>query len=264
MDEMMVKKDMQSLKWRKTRRNSSLGNHSAEASPALVRNLFGKGSLCAFLKKISVKLKKASLTVEAAMVLPLFFLAMVTMVSFMDLYKLQTEHLSKLCQSVKDAGMYAYAVSEGTEEITLPDVYSYKPVGGIIPLPTKWNYNSVKVHAWTGTSWEETSEPEEKPEKMVYVTASGTVYHKSLDCSYLKLSVSQISGTEVASRRNESGEKYYACESCSRGQKPAGCVYITKSGNRFHNDRTCSGLKRTVRLVKESKAANLSACQRCG
>ena len=198
------------------------------------------------------------------MVLPLFFLTMVTMISFMDLYKLQTEHLSKLCQNAKDAGMYAYAVSGGTEEITLPDVYSYKPVAGIIPLPAKWNYNSVKVHAWTGASWEETSDPNESPEKMVYVTASGTVYRKSLDCSHLKLSVSRISGSEVSSKRNDSGEKYYACESCSKGQKPGSYVYITKSGNRFHNDRTCSGLKRTVRLVKESKAANLSVCKRCG
>ena len=148
MDEIM-QKDIQTLKERRTRRNSSLGNHFAKASPALVRNPFGKASLCAFLKNLSTKLKKASLTVEAAMVLPLFFLTMVTMISFMDLYKLQTEHLSKLCQNAKDAGMYAYAVSGGTEEITLPDVYSYKPVAGIIPLPAKWNYNSVKVHAWT-------------------------------------------------------------------------------------------------------------------
>ena len=263
MDEIM-QKDIQTLKERRTRRNSSLGNHFAKASPALVRNPFGKASLCAFLKNLSTKLKKASLTVEATMVLPLFFLTMVTMISFMDLYKLQTEHLSKLCQNAKDAGMYAYAVSGGTEEITLPDVYSYKPVAGIIPLPAKWNYNSVKVHAWTGASWEETSDPNESPEKMVYVTASGTVYHKSLDCSHLKLSVSRISGSEVSSKKNDSGEKYYACESCSKGQKPGSYVYITKSGNRFHNDRTCSGLKRTVRLVKESKAANLSVCKRCG
>jgi hypothetical protein len=97
LDEIM-QKDIQTLKERRTRRNSSLGNHFAKASPALVRNPFGKASLCAFLKNLSTKLKKASLTVEAAMVLPLFFLIMVTMISFMDLYKLQTEHLSKLCQ----------------------------------------------------------------------------------------------------------------------------------------------------------------------
>ena len=73
MDEIM-QKDIQTLKERRTRRNSSLGNHFAKASPALVRNPFGKASLCAFLKNLSTKLKKASLSVEAAMVLPLFFL----------------------------------------------------------------------------------------------------------------------------------------------------------------------------------------------
>ena len=61
MDEIM-QKDIQTLKERRTRRNSSLGNHFAKASPALVRNPFGKASLCAFLKNLSTKLKKASLT----------------------------------------------------------------------------------------------------------------------------------------------------------------------------------------------------------
>ena len=35
-------------------------------------------------------------------------------------------------------------------EITLPDVYSYSPVGALIPLPKVWMHNTVKVHAWTG------------------------------------------------------------------------------------------------------------------
>ena len=89
MDEIM-QKDIQTLKERRTRRNSSLGNHFAKASPALVRNPFGKASLCAFLKNLSTKLKKASLTVEAAMVLPLFFLTMVTMISFIRQTTAQT------------------------------------------------------------------------------------------------------------------------------------------------------------------------------
>lgn len=56
------------------------------------------------------------------------------MIHFMDVYRIQTEHLSKLCQSAKEAGMYAYVVGgDGVEEITLPDVYKYKPIGGLIP-----------------------------------------------------------------------------------------------------------------------------------
>ena len=54
------------------------------------------------------KIKKGSLAVETALVLPLFFLGMVTLISFMDIYKLQTEHLTALCTKAKQAGMYAY------------------------------------------------------------------------------------------------------------------------------------------------------------
>ena len=184
----------------------------------------------------------------------------------MDVYRIQTEHLSKLCQSAKEAGMYAYVVGgDGVEEITLPDVYKYKPIGGLIPLPAKWQYNKVRVHAWTGADrGNGNSEENKKPENMVYVTVSGSVYHKKLNCSHLNLSVTKVSGGNVSSRRNENGEKYHACESCSRGQAPGSTVYITKSGKRYHNDKNCSGLKRSVRLVKESEAGNLHACKRCG
>ncbi|MDD5803719.1 hypothetical protein ACTQWG_16085 [Blautia sp. HCP3S3_H10_1] len=211
-------------------------------------------------------LKKASLTVEAAIVLPLFFFAMVTMTSFLDVYRIQTEHLSKLCENAKTAGMYAYTAGESdVGDITLPDIYKYKPVSGMIPLPAIWMYNTVKVHAWTGEDQGEGgTENSDRHEKMVYVTASGSVYHKKLDCSHLNLSVTKVSGGSISSMRNEYGEKYHACESCSRGQKPGSTVYITESGNRYHNDKNCSGLKRTVRMVKESDVGKLHACKRCG
>ena len=40
--------------------------------------------------------KKASLALETALVLPMFLLGMVTMISFMDIYRIQTEHLQAL------------------------------------------------------------------------------------------------------------------------------------------------------------------------
>ena len=91
------RKDIQALRSR-TRRKSSLGIRSVRKSPLSVRNLFGKVSLCAFGKEIKEQVKKASLTIEAAFALPLFFFGMVTMIHFMDVYRIQTEHLSKLCQ----------------------------------------------------------------------------------------------------------------------------------------------------------------------
>ena len=56
------------------------------------------------------KIKKGSLAVETALVLPLFFLGMVTLISFMDIYKLQTEHLTALCTKAKQAGANAKSV----------------------------------------------------------------------------------------------------------------------------------------------------------
>lgn len=209
-------------------------------------------------------LKKASLAVETALVLPIFFLGIVSMISFMDIYRIQTEHLTALCQRAKEAGMYAYAVEgTGINEITLPDVYAYTPVSGLISLPKIWMYNTVKVHAWTGSEYEAFQDTEEI-EAMVYITESGTVFHRSLGCSYLNLSVTQVSGSAVKTMKNDYGEKYQACSVCSLGQEPAGLVYITEKGNCYHNQSTCSGLKRSVRMVKESEVAGRSPCSRCG
>lgn len=221
-----------------------------------------KASFCA-LQKIC---RKASLAVETALVLPLFFLGIVTLISFMDIYSLQTQHLQALCEKVKETGMYAYALdADGVSEITLPDVYSYTPVGALVSLPKIWMQNTVKVHAWTGSDGTEfTDEAGGEPEEMVYVTVSGSVYHKNAGCRYLDLSISQVAGSNISSLRNDNGEKYHACETCSKNQNPAGTVYITSTGNRYHNLASCSGLKRTVMLVKHSQVSEMHVCSKCG
>ena len=182
------------------------------------------------------KIKKGSLAVETALVLPLFFLGMVTLISFMDIYKLQTEHLTALCTKAKQAGMYAYLPGgDSVDDITLPDIYTYKPFGGLIPLPDVVVYNHVKVHAWTGTEFPDNGGEQGETEPMVYVTDSGSVYHKNPGCSYLNVSLKQIPGSSAKSASNKYGEHYSACEICSRNQNPAGVVYVTEQGNRYHN-----------------------------
>lgn len=254
-------------RWKKiriTERICSLKKHTPPSPPKSRNGFSVKASFCTSLKYAYRKVKKGSLAVETALVLPLFFLGMVTIISFMDIYQIQTEHLTELCTRAKQAGMYAYGVNgSGTDEITLPDVYSYEPIGGVVPLAKVWTYNQVKIHAWTGTDYEGFAD-EQEAEKMVYVTVSGEVYHKDPGCSYLNVSVKQISGSSAKTAVNKYGEHYSACEICSRNQQPAGCVYVTEQGNRYHNLESCSGLKRTIRLVKESYAEGRSCCSRCG
>ena len=203
---------------------------------------------------------RGSLTVESAFVLPLFFLCICTLICFMDIYKLQTEKLVQLCQDTEKAGMYAYTTG-AKADIHLPSVYTYQAPVSVVPLPRLVMTNHVKVHPWTG--YHGRSEEAGPNEEMVYVTLNGGVYHTNSSCSYLNLSIRQTSGSSVDQLRNQYGAKYHACEICSDQQQPSAVVYITDTGNRYHNHASCSGLKRTVRLVKKSELGSMHHCQRC-
>ncbi len=236
----------------------------------LIPPTYKRISIHAGKTSLRTSLKKASIAVETALVLPIFFLGMVTMISFMDIYKLQTEHLTKLCEKTKEVGMYAYVLDgSGPDNITLPDFYTYEPIGGLVPLPDVRMFNTVKVHAWTGKEYvnEEGQAGGEEKEKepMVYVTENGSVYHKDIGCSYLDLSISHVSKNAAEGLRNHYGEKYSPCETCGKGQDQGGMVYITETGNRYHTLESCSGLKRTVRMEKQSHVSGkMHACSRCG
>lgn len=261
---------------RRPREKSDMSNKEKERKRSLKRYTLFRQSptvrireLCSGKVSLYTSLSKASIAVETVFVLPLFFLGAVTMISFMDIYKIQTEHLLQLCEKTKQAGMYAFVLDgNGPEHIILPDVYTYEPVESCFPLMSVRMFNSVKVHAWTGREYEKNMQEEGKTdqeEQMVYVTETGSVYHRKLECSYLNLSVSHISGNAIGAYRNQNGEKYSPCETCAKNQNPAGIVYITDTGNRYHNLESCSGLKRTVRLVKCSEIhSGMHACSRCG
>ena len=204
--------------------------------------------------------RRASLTVESAVILPVFFLCMCTMICFMDIYKVQTEKLTQLCEQAREMGMYAYPLVTESD-LELPSVYTYRAPVSFVPLPTLVMTNHVKVHPWTGYHPEGDGASEQ--EEMVYITQSGGVYHTSTSCSYVNLSIHQEPGLSVESLRNASGAKYYACERCAYQQEPASVVYVTDYGTRYHNLASCSGLKRSVRLVKRSEVSNLRQCSRC-
>ena len=206
-------------------------------------------------------LRKGVLTVELAFVLPLFLMGTLTLIGFMDVMRVQTEKISRLCEKAMEMGVYAYAAGERVPVIEIPEIYAHRLPVSIVPLPPMVITNRGRVHSWTGMDHRETLEYEEE---MVYMAASGSVYHDNPRCSYLDLSISQASGREAEHLRNQQGARYAPCGSCAKGTAPADIIYITGQGTRYHNRVRCSRLKRTVRMVPVSEAQGRSLCSRCG
>ena len=120
--------------------------------------------------------------------------------------------------------------------------------------------------AWTGADKgksEKKEEQEEESKEIVYITEDGKVYHTTTSCSYLDLTIHSVAASSVPGLRNKSGAKYKPCERCTVHAVTSGSVFISKYGDRYHLDRDCGGLKRTVKAV-EKDSISLPACSRCG
>lgn len=96
----------------------------------------------------------------------------------------------------------------------------------------------------------------------VYVTQNGSVYHTSLLCTHLNLSISLVDMSEVPSLRNANGAKYYACEYCVKRRQTLEQVYITTDGDRYHSRINCGALTRHINEVSLDDI-DLPLCKRC-
>ncbi|HEX3022130.1 MAG TPA: TadE family protein [Lachnospiraceae bacterium] len=128
----------------------------------------------------------------------------------------------------------------------------------------------IKVKAFVGSKMDDGTDDGEKDtnedgsqDEIVFITETGTVYHRSRDCTHLKLSIKLVTCEELDSLRNASGGKYYPCEICGSNEKQA-TYYITNQGGCYHSDIHCSGLKRTVYEIALSEVGSRSPCTRCG
>lgn len=117
--------------------------------------------------------------------------------------------------------------------------------------------------AWTGYDVTQYVSDMEREDPMVYITKTGTVYHLNRNCVYLNPSIEALPAEAIASKRNQTGGKYYLCEVCSAGAEQ-GEVYITSWGNRYHTQLNCSGLKRTIYTVPLSQTGGRGRCSKCG
>lgn len=252
----------------------------------------------------SLKLK-GSMTVEAALVFPLFLFGITALLYLFVLLRVQTE----IGRALTDAGRELSQDAGLTEEMEnsalagvrggqkVREYLSKRPgvevirqgINGISMIGTAWNREdsmltlraSYQVVLPPGLVWfhpiyitqtktvrgftgfgRKQSFSGEQGEEVVYVTDYGTVYHRSLNCRHLKLSIRQSSLTEVEGMRNENRGKYTPCERCWKGEGQV--IYVTSDGNRYHASLNCSGLVRGIRTVLISETGGMPPCSVCG
>ena len=247
----------------------------------------------------SVLGSKASVTVEAALVIPIFLFAVLSLVYLLEIQAIRTSIKQGMQSAAKRAAeetvmfpavnvikferdivesvgagrMDKSILSGGSSGLSCAKTYM-SPLSGEIyavveysirlPFPEFTNLTAkfrdeMKVKAWTGYSKRDGNQEEGK---IVYITDTGLVYHEDYQCSYLQLSIQFVPYSELSGMRNEGGGKYYKCEKCVHGDSFAG-VYITTTGGKYHNSLSCSGLKRTIYAVKKSETGIRAGCSRC-
>ncbi len=152
------------------------------------------------------------------------------------------------------------------DEIDLVVSYKVKPffpgIAAFAAYPAQARYFG---HAWTGYEPGGAGmamNPEDDP--IVYITETGTVYHRNLNCSHLKHAVRAVSAEEALAAVNGSGERYTPCEICGGFLGGHGVVYISEGGNRIHSSVNCPGLKRTIFYIHLSEVGGRPPCSKCG
>lgn len=124
---------------------------------------------------------------------------------------------------------------------------------------------------WTGEGpsfRKKKTEPEKKEEPKksdtVYLATKASVYHLYADCTFIKMTPTEVLRTQVEKKRNASGAKYYPCEYCGPDRLYHESVYITKQGKRYHSVSTCSAILRKPEEKPLSEVEKtLRPCKKC-
>ncbi|MGN0160059.1 MAG: hypothetical protein ACI4AQ_01590 [Lachnospiraceae bacterium] len=246
----------------------------------------------------------ASMTLEAMFVLPLFLFFSVIFIYVMNLMNFQNRvnesmydtlrTLSKMEYTKEGSSNAAAALAGFYTQLNGKNVDRMRIVGGVagmLPYQSDFeedlmtfqlSYQAVPpfdlagimrlnctqrgvVRKWIGN--DDLGDLKEgtgnNKDTLVYITENGTVYHLDRGCSHLQLSIKTVERSRVGNYRNTDGGKYYPCEKCGK-KSSVKQVYITDSGDRYHTNINCSGLKRGIMIVPQSSVTGWPICSRCG
>lgn len=215
--------------------------------------------------------KKGSLTVETALILPLFLLASLTILSFVDVMKMTIEQQMRQQELIRSSAVYANflgTVAEGREGDYLKLDYIYPvalPIGGFGYEKVYVRLTSM-VHIFNGYD-DSQGDRVGSQQEYVYVTEQGSVYHKKRSCPVLNVTIREVSGSHIRKERNVEQKKYKKCQTCTIGyaikELEDKALYVTEYGTSYHVRINCPDLTRTIKVVKIEEAGGKPACKSC-
>ncbi len=168
-----------------------------------------------------------------------------------------------LCIKGGESGILLQDLSTGKEngQVELQAEYQIKSFISWLPLGDIKFRDRFFGHSWTGYCGNELLTDREQ-EIYVYITKTGSKYHMSHTCTYLRVQIQMKNYEQISSLRNQSGGKYYPCQKCKPVKR--GNVYVTADGKSYHSLANCSSLKRTIYMIPLSEAGTYSPCSKCG
>ena len=186
------------------------------------------------------RMDQGSMTVEAALVVPLFLIGCLMLLSIVTITQNYMDRQLKLHKTAREMAVLAAGVQGSQSDmIRLRRVYSASLTNGDV----------------TGES-----------AIYVFLTEHGSVYHRKRSCKHLNIDILPVSGRDVGAKRNKDGKIYDTCKKClklTKEELKRTTVFITDYGVKYHTEINCPDLKRSLRVVLLSQAEGRAACKDC-
>lgn len=162
-----------------------------------------------------------------------------------------------------ESGMYTIItpwVSEGVIDVII--YYELEPVFNFFGIDSIPMTARVRYGKWTGVT-KAANQTDSADAGTVYITKNGTVYHTYRDCTYIRINLTTTSCLQVSELRNQSGGKYYKCTSCCTSLSQGTTVYVSKYGDKYHQDKQCSRIYRNVIEISLEEVGDKTLCSKC-
>ncbi len=241
---------------------------------------------------------KGSMTLETALVLPIFLFAIMSLISGFNVIKIKGYMDVAITEVGNEISLKNYNILSSdlmqpivikqkinqflnenlskrdremiSERIYVTNLSLFETDGRVsfrvdYSITPEFNFLGVveiPLHcSYYGQSWLG-YETKKNMENVVFLSENAEVYHTDKTCSYLEIEIIEIAYDQLSTYKNNIGKKYGVCGFCGKSTKLEK-VYVTAYGRNYHTVKTCIGLTRTSYTVPESTVLGMKKCSRC-